>query len=107
MVRLSLGLAFVSAAVLGAVDAYFLPPKGAITVGSAHTGAKYATLAAALNDTTSDVYFIYGGNYTASGVGEQIYISRPNVRVYGQTLLPFSYLGNSEYSFAVTLPLCK
>ncbi|KAG8692652.1 hypothetical protein FRC09_011058, partial [Ceratobasidium sp. 395] len=47
------------------------PPSGAITVGN---GGKYATLSAALKDTSSNVYFVYAGTYkdqaaiTRSGV---------------------------------------
>ncbi|KAG8761408.1 hypothetical protein FRC12_009389 [Ceratobasidium sp. 428] len=47
-------------------------PAGAITVGS---GGKYSTIAAALKDTSSNVYYIYAGTYK-----EQILISRANVK---------------------------
>ncbi|PIL31695.1 hypothetical protein GSI_06398 [Ganoderma sinense ZZ0214-1] len=63
------------------------PPAGAITVGN---GGKYATLSAALQDTSSLVYFIYSGTYTDTAI-----ITRANVRVYGQTSTPSSYTGNT------------
>lgn len=87
MVRLS--LAAVALASVSAASAYFLPPPGAITVGGPK--GQYPLLSAALNDTSSDVYFVYAGNYT-----EGVYIRRPNVIVYGQSLLPRTYLGNCE-----------
>jgi pectinesterase len=71
-------------------NAYLLPPKGAITIGRQ---GQYANLSAALNDTSSDVYFVYAGNYT-----EGVLIQRPNVRVYGQSALPVTYLANSTSS---------
>ncbi|RPD64827.1 pectin lyase-like protein [Lentinus tigrinus ALCF2SS1-6] len=63
------------------------PPAGAITVG---TGGKYATLSAALKDTSSSVYYVFPGTYTDTAI-----ISRANVRVYGQTNTPTSYSGNT------------
>ncbi|KAG8733441.1 hypothetical protein FRC11_006242, partial [Ceratobasidium sp. 423] len=53
------------------------PPSNAITVGK---NGKYASLAKALEDTSSDIYFVYEGTYTG-----QIVIDRPNVKIYGQT----------------------
>ncbi|KEP47685.1 pectinesterase [Rhizoctonia solani 123E] len=53
------------------------PPSNAITVGK---NGKYATLNKALEDTSSNVYFVYAGTYT-----EQVVISRPNIKIYGQT----------------------
>lgn len=87
------------------------PPAGAIVVGP--TG-KYSTLKAALADTSSSVrhgpvlhtsrvlflitikrqvYFIQSGTYTGQAV-----ISRANLKIYGQTNVPGSYSGNSEYT---------
>ncbi|KAI0778444.1 pectin lyase-like protein [Trametes elegans] len=63
------------------------PPAGAITVG---TGGKYPSLSAALKDTSSSVYFIYSGTYTDTAI-----VTRPNVKVYGQTNTPNSYTGNT------------
>lgn len=83
-------LALLATAVLSGAHAFsalFTPPPGAITVGGPK--GKYPLLSAALNDTSSDVYFVYAGNYT-----DLVYIRRPNVVVYGQTLLPRTYLGN-------------
>ncbi|KAI0639667.1 pectin lyase fold/virulence factor [Trametes polyzona] len=68
------------------------PPAGAITVGS---GGKYPTLSAALKDTSSLVYFIFPGTYKDTAI-----ITRPNVRVYGQTNTPSSYTGNSASPIA-------
>ncbi|CAE6521679.1 unnamed protein product [Rhizoctonia solani] len=62
------------------------PPSGAITVGS---GGKYSTLSAALQDTSSNVYFVYAGTYT-----EQVAISRANVKIYGQTSNALTYSSN-------------
>ncbi|CAE6497222.1 unnamed protein product [Rhizoctonia solani] len=53
------------------------PPYDAITVG---TNGNYTCLNGALEDTSSDVYFIYAGTYT-----EQVVINRPNIKIYGQT----------------------
>nr|VWO94214.1 Pectinesterase (EC [Ganoderma boninense] len=85
------------------------PPAGAITVGN---GGKYATLSAALQDTSSlvchyyafvrtpltvgrhltlKIYFIYSGTYTDTAI-----ITRAHVRVYGQTNTPNSYTGNTS-----------
>ncbi|PVF96551.1 pectin lyase-like protein [Serendipita vermifera] len=61
-------------------------PSGAITVGS---GGKYSTLSAALQDTSSNVYYIYAGTYTG-----QVAISRSNIKIYGQTSDSSSYTGN-------------
>ncbi|QRV95365.1 pectinesterase [Ceratobasidium sp. AG-Ba] len=62
-------------------------PAGAITVGS---GGKYSTIAAALKDTSSNVYYIYAGTYK-----EQILISRANVKIYGQTSNKLDYTANT------------
>ncbi|KAG8773301.1 hypothetical protein FRC12_002592 [Ceratobasidium sp. 428] len=62
-------------------------PAGAITVGS---GGKYSTIAAALKDTSSNVYYIYAGTYK-----EQILISRANVKIYGQTSSALDYTANT------------
>ncbi|KAK0199906.1 pectin lyase-like protein [Desarmillaria ectypa] len=67
--------------------AYSSPPSGAITIGSS---GKYSTLAAALADTSSNVYFIYSGTYTG-----QTLISRSNIKIYGQTNTANSYTGNT------------
>ncbi|KAG8681467.1 hypothetical protein FRC11_001086, partial [Ceratobasidium sp. 423] len=62
------------------------PPSGAITVGS---GGKYSTLSAALQDTSSNVYFVYAGSYK-----EQVVINRANVKIYGQTSNALTYSSN-------------
>ena len=87
------------------------PPSGAITVG---TGGKYSTLTAALADTSSSTFFVYGqplipasaslypyciffllaGTYTG-----QVYITRANIKIYGQTSTATSYTGNSESDY--------
>jgi pectinesterase len=46
-------------AIAQTASAHFLPPKGAITVGGKF--GKYKTISAALNDTSSNVYFVYAG----------------------------------------------
>ncbi|KAI0715341.1 pectin lyase fold/virulence factor [Earliella scabrosa] len=63
------------------------PPPGAITVGPK---GQYANLSAALADTSSLEYFIYAGTYVDTAI-----VTRANVRVYGQTLTPNSYAGNT------------
>ncbi|RPD64826.1 pectin lyase-like protein [Lentinus tigrinus ALCF2SS1-6] len=73
--------------VVGSV-ALHAPPKGAITVGGSK--GQYANLSAALVDDSSLIYFVYPGTYTDTAI-----ITRENVRVYGQTLLPDTYLGNT------------
>ncbi|CAE6449213.1 unnamed protein product [Rhizoctonia solani] len=62
------------------------PPSGAITVGK---GGKYATLSAALKDTSSNTYFVYAGSYK-----EQVVINRANVKIYGQTSNAMTYANN-------------
>ncbi|KAG8740606.1 hypothetical protein FRC10_004108 [Ceratobasidium sp. 414] len=61
-------------------------PAGAITIGP---GGKYSTIAAALKDTSSNIYYIYAGTYK-----EQILISRANVKIYGQTSSALDYTAN-------------
>ncbi|TFK92788.1 carbohydrate esterase family 8 protein [Polyporus arcularius HHB13444] len=78
----------VSCFVVGAA-ALHAPPKGAITVGGSK--GQYANLSEALADNSSLIYFVFPGTYTDTAV-----IARDNVRVYGQTLLPGTYLGNSQ-----------
>ncbi|CAE6518532.1 unnamed protein product [Rhizoctonia solani] len=63
------------------------PPSGSITVGSS---GKYATLAEALADTSSNVYFVYAGTYTG-----QTSISRANIKIYGQTSNALDYSSNT------------
>ncbi|KAJ1309992.1 hypothetical protein OPQ81_006749 [Rhizoctonia solani] len=63
------------------------PPSGSITVGN---GGKYGTLAEALKDTSSDLYFVYAGTYTG-----QISISRANIKIYGQTSDALDYSSNT------------
>ncbi|KAI0766039.1 pectin lyase fold/virulence factor [Irpex lacteus] len=63
------------------------PPSGAITVGSK---GKYAKISDALADKSSSVYFIYAGTYK-----EQVNITRPNLKIYGETQVPLSYSGNT------------
>ncbi|KAH7344695.1 putative pectinesterase precursor [Rhizoctonia solani] len=62
------------------------PPPGAITVGK---GGKYATLSAALKNTSSNIYFVYAGSYN-----DQVVINRANVRIYGQTSNAMTYANN-------------
>ncbi|CAE6521673.1 unnamed protein product [Rhizoctonia solani] len=66
-------LSFFISSVLGLTS----PPSNAITVGK---NGKYASLAKALEDTSSDIYFVYAGAYT-----EQVVIDRPDIKIYGQT----------------------
>ncbi|QRV99513.1 pectinesterase [Ceratobasidium sp. AG-Ba] len=61
------------------------PPSGAITVGP---GGKYSTLTAALADTSSSVYFIYG-----TSIKERVVITR-SVTIYGQTSNALTYSNN-------------
>lgn len=70
-------------------------PAHAITVGN---GGKYPNLTVALNDTTSDIFFIFAGNYTG-----QTWITRPNVTIYGETWNPYSYIGN-RVTLSVNMP---
>ncbi|CDO73481.1 hypothetical protein BN946_scf185013.g116 [Trametes cinnabarina] len=70
------------------VSALNSPPAGAITVGP---GGAHSTLSAALKDTSSEIYFIFPGTYTDTAI-----ITRPNVRIYGQTDVPNSYTGNTS-----------
>ncbi|KAG9016657.1 hypothetical protein FRB90_002648 [Tulasnella sp. 427] len=63
-------------------------PAGAITVGQNGEGT-YTTISQALNDTSSNVIYVYPGNYT-----EQVVISRPNITIYGQTSDKLSYYSN-------------
>ncbi|KAG8845957.1 hypothetical protein FRB91_001288, partial [Serendipita sp. 411] len=67
----------------------------AITVGS---GKKYSTLAAALKDTSSNVYYVYAGTYTG-----QVAISRSNIAIYGETTNSASYTGN-KVTFTAAVP---
>ncbi|KAK0495495.1 pectin lyase-like protein [Armillaria luteobubalina] len=67
--------------------AYSEPPSGAITVGSSGT---YSTLSEALDDTSSDVYFVYAGTYQ-----EQVYIDRDDIKIYGETTTDDSYTDNT------------
>ncbi|KAJ2976243.1 hypothetical protein NUW54_g11598 [Trametes sanguinea] len=79
-------LLLLSYLILGA-SALSSPPAGAITVGP---GGAYSSLSAALKDTSSNIYFIFPGTYTDTAI-----ITRPNIRVYGQTNVPSSYTGNT------------
>ncbi|KAH8928241.1 carbohydrate esterase family 8 protein [Atractiella rhizophila] len=63
-------------------------PSGAITVGKNGQGT-YSTITAALADTSSNIYYIYSGNYT-----EQVVISRANVQIFGQSTNRKSYSSN-------------
>ncbi|KAK0217089.1 pectin lyase-like protein [Armillaria fumosa] len=67
--------------------AYSEPPSGAITVGSSGT---YSTLSEALDDTSSDVYFVYAGTYQ-----EQVFIDRDDIKIYGETTTDDSYTDNT------------
>ncbi|KAG9019153.1 hypothetical protein FRB90_005990 [Tulasnella sp. 427] len=75
-------------------------PSGAITVGKNGAG-KYSTITEALADTSSNIIYIYAGNYT-----EQVVISRSNIKIYGQTSSKLSYSSNtvtiSRYMSAAT-----
>jgi pectinesterase len=62
------------------------PPSGAITIGK---GGKYSTFKAALADTSASTYFVYAGTYT-----EQVYITRSNIKIYGQTPHTDTYASN-------------
>ncbi|KAH7333588.1 putative pectinesterase precursor [Rhizoctonia solani] len=62
------------------------PPLGSITVGP---GGTYSTLSDALQDTSSDVYFVYG-----TSIKERVVITRPNITIYGQTSDESTYLQN-------------
>ncbi|KAI0091555.1 pectin lyase-like protein [Irpex rosettiformis] len=63
------------------------PPSGAITIGP---NGKYAKISDGLADKSSSVYFIYAGTYK-----EQVNITRPNLKIYGETQVPLSYSGNT------------
>ncbi|KIO30802.1 carbohydrate esterase family 8 protein [Tulasnella calospora MUT 4182] len=63
-------------------------PAGAITVGQNGEGT-YTTITQALADKSSNVIYVYPGNYT-----EQVVISRANITIYGQTSDPLSYYSN-------------
>ncbi|KAG9046915.1 hypothetical protein FS837_003420 [Tulasnella sp. UAMH 9824] len=75
-------------------------PSGAITVGKNGAG-KYATITEALADTSSNIIYIYPGNYT-----EQVVISRSGIKIYGQTSNKLAYSSNtvtiSRYMSAAT-----
>jgi len=62
------------------------PPSGSITVGP---GGKYSTLTAALKDTSSSIYFIYG-----TSIKERVVITRSNIKIYGQTSNAAGYANN-------------
>ncbi|KAI0801010.1 pectin lyase-like protein [Fomes fomentarius] len=67
--------------------ALYAPPTGVITVGPK---GQYSKLSTALGDTSSTEYFVYAGTYM-----DTVTITRPNITVYGQTLSPDSYIGNT------------
>ncbi|KAI0375264.1 pectin lyase-like protein [Pilatotrama ljubarskyi] len=81
------GLLFMLSGLILSAFALSSPPNGAITVGP---GGKHSNLSAALQDTSGSVYFIFPGIYVDTAI-----ITRPNVRVYGQTNTPHSYTGNT------------
>ena len=60
----------------------------------------YTSIGEALLDTSSNVYYIYPGNYT-----EQVNITRPNVYVYGQTLTPWTYCTFFITHYLVSVPM--
>ncbi|KDQ14679.1 carbohydrate esterase family 8 protein [Botryobasidium botryosum FD-172 SS1] len=62
------------------------PPAGSITVGP---GGQYSTLSAALQDTSSNTYFIYG-----TSIKERVVITRSNIKIYGQTSNALGYADN-------------
>ncbi|KAH7340671.1 pectin lyase fold/virulence factor [Rhizoctonia solani] len=87
--------------VLGLVSSVFAassPPAGAITVGSK---GKYKTLAAALKDTSSNIYFIYSGTYTG-----QTIVNRANIKIYGETSNAQAY-GSNTVTFTDNVPATK
>ncbi|CUA74717.1 Pectinesterase [Rhizoctonia solani] len=62
------------------------PPPGSITVGP---GGTYSSLSAALQDTSSNVYFVY-----ATSIQERVVVTRPNITIYGQTSDESTYAHN-------------
>ncbi|KAJ1300732.1 hypothetical protein OPQ81_002376 [Rhizoctonia solani] len=62
------------------------PPPGSITVGP---GGTYSTLSDALQDTSSNVYFVY-----ATSIKERVVITRANITIYGQTSDESTYSQN-------------
>ncbi|KAJ1309979.1 hypothetical protein OPQ81_006737 [Rhizoctonia solani] len=91
----SLSLFVTALSLTSCIFAASLPPTGSITVGSK---GKYKTLAAALEDTGSDTYFIYSGNYTG-----QTTITRANIKIYGETTNAQAY-GSNTVTFTDNIP---
>ncbi|KAG8773984.1 hypothetical protein FRC19_009325 [Serendipita sp. 401] len=87
--------AFISGVVATGILDHGRVPAGAITVGR---GGLYPNLTLALNDTSSNIFYIYAGNYTG-----QTLITRPNITIYGETWTPYSYLGN-RVTLSVNMP---
>ncbi|KAB5589258.1 putative effector protein/Pectinesterase [Ceratobasidium theobromae] len=86
------------ALIIGLVSSTFAfssPPPNSITVGN---GGKYSTLREALKDKSSDVYFVFKGNY----IGQTV-ITRPNIKIYGQSYHSLEYSSNTV-NFTNTLP---
>ncbi|KEP48055.1 pectinesterase [Rhizoctonia solani 123E] len=83
------GMMFKALALLSAVASGLCatsPPPGSITVGP---GGTYSTLSAALQDTSSNVYFVY-----ATSIQERVVITRSNITIYGQTSDESTYSQN-------------
>ncbi|KAF8606969.1 pectin lyase-like protein [Ceratobasidium sp. AG-I] len=66
------------------------PPAGAITVGG--TKGTYPNISIALQDTSSNVYFVYAGTYN-----EQVYINRPNVTIIGESRQTTRFSSNTVH----------
>ncbi|KAG8941963.1 hypothetical protein FRC04_003922 [Tulasnella sp. 424] len=64
-------------------------PSGALTVGKSGQG-KYSTITQALADTSSNIIYVYPGNYT-----EQVVISRSGITIYGETSNKLAYSSNT------------
>ncbi|KAG9034426.1 hypothetical protein FRB95_013223 [Tulasnella sp. JGI-2019a] len=65
-------------------------PSGAITIGKSGSGATYSTITAGLADTSSNIYYIYAGNYT-----ESVVLTRAGISIYGATSNTYSYASNT------------
>ncbi|PVF98507.1 pectin lyase-like protein [Serendipita vermifera] len=88
-------LAGEDSSLFGFGSGWFSNKDSVITIGQR---GMYPNLTAALNDTSSNTFYIYAGNYTG-----QTLITRPNVTIYGETWNPFSYLGN-RVTLSVNMP---
>ncbi|QRV77627.1 pectinesterase [Ceratobasidium sp. AG-Ba] len=75
------------------------PPAGAITVGG--TKGQYPNISIALQDTSSDVYFVYAGTYN-----EQVFIGRPNITIIGESRQTTRFRSNTVH-ITNSLPASK